>query len=125
MYHNASLQRGYTPSTKAGRHVTGVYATSAAGETLPPMYIFDSSAVSECNYQVRVEWLRNLPTVEGRYGCPTLVDSGSFFAVRASGSMDDTLFNDYVDRIVLPLFPNIAKTTKFDPRTGMTQCVCH
>jgi len=118
MYHNPNYQRGYKPSTKAGRHVTGVYATNAAGEILPPMYIFDSSATVEDNFRVKVSWLEGLPSIEGRFGCPTCIESGSFFAVRSSGSMDDTLFNDYVDRIVLPLYPNISKTTKFDPVTG-------
>jgi hypothetical protein len=118
MYHNAGLQRGFKPGTKAGRHVTGVYATSAAGEALPPMYIFDSSATTDKGYRVRVSWLDGLPSVEGRFGCPSRVESGSFFAVRSSGSMDDSLFNDYIERVVLPLFPNISETTKFDPITG-------
>ena len=41
-YHNPSLQRGPHCQVKASHHVTGVYATNAAGEALPPMYIFDS-----------------------------------------------------------------------------------
>ena len=35
--------------------------------------------------------------------------------------MDDSLFNDYVERVVLPLYPNISKTEKFDP-TGKRLC---
>ena len=79
MYHNPHLQRGYKRTVKAGRHVTGVYATNAAGEVLPPMYIFDSSATIETNYRVRVSWLDSLPNVEGRFGCPSRVQSGSFW----------------------------------------------
>ena len=123
MYHNPNYQRGYKPSTKAGRHETGVYATTAAGGILPPMYIFDSSATVDDNFRVKVSWLEGLPKIEGRFGCPTRIESGSFFAVRSSGSMDDTLFNDYVDRIVLPLYPNISKTTRFDPITGKTRTI--
>ena len=42
-YMNPLLQRGHKKTVKAGRHVTGVYATnSSAGEALPPIYIFDS-----------------------------------------------------------------------------------
>jgi hypothetical protein len=29
--------------------------------------------------------------------------------VRARGSMDDSLLNDYIDKVVLPLYPNISK----------------
>jgi hypothetical protein len=120
MYHNPLLQRGYKRTVKAGRHVTGVYATNAAGETLPPMYIFDSSANIESNYRVKVSWLEGLPHVEGRFGCPSRVESGSFYSVRSNGSMDDSLFNDYIDRVILPLYPNISKTAMFDVNTGET-----
>jgi hypothetical protein len=40
MYHNPRFQRGCKRGVKSSRHVTGVYATSAAGESIPPMYIF-------------------------------------------------------------------------------------
>ena len=41
-----------------------------------------------------------------------------FVLVRSSGSMDDSLFNDYIEQVVLPLYPIISKTVKFDPETG-------
>jgi hypothetical protein len=65
MYHNPSLQRGSKRGVKSSRHVTGVYATNADGESLPPMYIFDSGAKFEDNFQVRLQWLEGLPSVTG------------------------------------------------------------
>jgi hypothetical protein len=62
-YHNPFLQRGANRGVKSARHVTGAYATTAAGEVLPPFYIFDSSSKSEENFRVRVEWLAALPIV--------------------------------------------------------------
>ena len=103
---------------KSARHVMGVNATNAAGETLPPMYIFDSSAKSDDNFRVKVEWLEGLPSVTGRYGCPTIVESGSFYAVRSRGSMDDSLLNDYIERVIVPLYPNMNKMAVFHPITG-------
>ncbi len=41
-----------------------------------------------------------------------------FFSVWAKGSMDNSLINHYIERVVLPLFPNISKTAKFDPGLG-------
>ena len=29
--------------------------------------------------------------------------------------MDDSLFKDYIEHVVLPLYPNISKMAKFDP----------
>ena len=117
-YHNPMFQRGATRGVKSARHVTGAYATNAAGEALPPFYIFDSSAKSDDNFRVKVDWLVGLPTVTGRYGCPTRVDSDSFYAVRPRGSMDDTLLNQYIESVIVPLYPNMHKTAVFDERTG-------
>ena len=52
VYNNPTLQRGYKKTVKPGRHVTGVYATNAAGEALPPLYIFDSGAKIDSNCRV-------------------------------------------------------------------------
>ena len=117
-YHNPSLPRGANRTVKSARHVTGAYATNAAGEALPPFYIFDSSAKSEENFRVRVSWLTGLPTVTGRFGCPTLVESSSFFAVRPRGSMEETLLNSYIEQVIVPLYPNMHKTAIFDPESG-------
>jgi hypothetical protein len=32
-------------------------------------------------------------------------------------AMDDSLFNDNIERIVLPLYPNIPRTASFDAKT--------
>ena len=119
MYHNPNFQRGSRRGVKASRHVTGVYATNTAGESLPPMYIFDSCAKIDDNFRVRMQWLDGrLPTITGRFGCPTRIESSSFYSVRARGSMDDSLLNDYIDKVLLPLYPNIAKEAAFDAVTG-------
>ena len=103
---------------KSVRHVTGAYATNAAGEALPPFYVFDLSAKSTENFRVKILWLEGLPTVTGRFGCPSEVESGSFFAVCPRGSMDDSLLNEYTEKVIVPLYPNMKKTAVFDHVTG-------
>ncbi len=122
VYHNPNYQRGYKQNVKAGRHVTGVYATNAAGKVLPPMYIFNTGAKLEQNFRVKTKWLKGLPTIKGRFGCPELIEESSFYSVRSRGSMDDSLFIEYIEKIVLPLYPNISKTTKFDRVIGRLLC---
>jgi hypothetical protein len=104
MHHYPKHQRGYKRTIKAGRHVTGVYATISAGELLPPMYIFDSSATIDKNFWVRVSWLDGLPEVQGRFGCPSRISSGSFVS--------------NIERVILPLYPNISRTATFDNKSG-------
>jgi len=123
-YHNPHLQRGSKRGVKSSRHVTGVYATSAAGESLPPMYIFDSGAKIDANFRVKMQWLEGLPIITGRFGCPSTIESSSFFAVRTRGSMDDSLLNSYIEQVILPLFPNISKRSSFDAETGKPFSVC-
>ena len=108
-YYNPGLQRAGKRAVKSSRHVTGVYATNSAGEALPPMYIYDSSAKSAANFQVKTEWLEGLPTVVGKYGRPNLVENSSFYAVRGKGSMDNSLLNAYIEQIVIPLYPKYAQ----------------
>lgn len=117
-YHDPSIQRGATRGVKAGRHVTGAYATNADGEALPPFYIFDSGAKSDANFRVNTEWLVGLPSIKGRFGCPTTVESESFYAVRSRGSMDEELLNQYIETVIVPLYPNMNKTAIFDADTG-------
>jgi hypothetical protein len=117
-YHNPKLRRGANRGVKSARHVTGVYATTAAGEALPPFYICDSSAKCDENFRVRVAWLAGLPTISGRFGCPTRVESDSFYAVRPRSSMDKSLLNQYIEAVIVPLYPNMHKTAVFNPITG-------
>jgi hypothetical protein len=125
VYNNTYRQQGYKKAVKQGRHVTGVYVTNADGKALlPSLYIFDSDAKIETNNQVKVSWLEGLPVISGRFGCPVRTEVASFYSVRAKGSMDDSLTNDYVEQVVLPSYPpNTSKTATFDSITGKLLCV--
>jgi hypothetical protein len=120
-YHNPAFQRGASRVVKLGRHVTGVYATNAEGEVLPPFYIFDSTAKSEENFCVKMDWIVSLATIEGRFGCPSKEKYDSFYAVRPSGSMDNELLNQYIEMVMLPLYPNMNKTAILDERGRLLQ----
>jgi hypothetical protein len=106
---------------KSGCHVTGVYATNAEGESLPPYYTFDSTAKSEENFCVKMDWIVDLPTIEGRFGCPSKEKYNSFYALRSRRSMDDELLNQYIEMVILQLHPNMNKTAIFDERGRLLQ----
>ncbi len=105
----------------SGCHVTGVYATNAEGEALPPFYIFDSTAKSEENFRVKMDWILGLPTIDGRFGCPSKEKYNSFLAVRSRGSLDDELLNQYIKMVILPLYSNLNKTAIFDEQGRLLQ----
>jgi hypothetical protein len=96
----------------------GVYVTNADGEALPPFFIFNSDAKSDASFCVNTEWLVDLPSIRGRFGCPTMVESESFYAVQSKGSMDEELLNQYIKTVIVPLYPNMHKNAVFDAYTG-------
>ena len=59
-----------------------------------------------------------MPSITGQFGCPTQVESDSFYAARPQGSMDDSFLNQYIESVIVPLYPNMNKTAIFDPTSG-------
>ena len=107
---NVSFQRPGQPVVESARHTTGVYTTNAAGEVLPPMYIFDSKAKDEENFTIDLRACDGLPSVTGYYGTGKLTTfNHSFVSCRSKGSMDTSLWAEFNRTVILPCYPNIAK----------------
>ena len=58
-----TLGKGTERGTRGSRHTTGIYGSSAAGEAMPPVYCFDSSAANIENFQIKSSWVTGLPKV--------------------------------------------------------------
>ncbi len=100
--------------------MTGVYTRNAAGEALPPMYIYDSSAKSAANFQVKTKWFDGLPTVVGKYWHHNLVENSFVFCSQGYGlngrQFTQYILNAYIEQIVIPL--DMHRTAQFDEKTG-------
>lgn len=116
-YHNPSFNRPGDRGVDSSRHITGVYATNPH-EVLPPLYIFDSKATNPSNFKVEPSWVGNLPYVTGHFGMPRKTLFHSEVAVRPKGSMDESLFESYIRRIICQCYPNASQNIKRDPETG-------
>ena len=81
---------------------------------MPPVYCFDSSAENNDKYQVKPSWVKGLPTVRGKYGCPTTETYESSVAVRKSGCTDEQLMQQLIEEVYLPLYPNCQKHVERD-----------
>ena len=66
------LPRQAGSSTRGNRHTTGVYGTSALGETLRPLYIFDSSAQTDDGFRINEKCVLGLLKVRGGFSCPNV-----------------------------------------------------
>lgn len=108
-YTYPNLPRSGDSSTRGSRHATGVYSHSACGVNIPPLYIYDSKAANDEKFKVRPEWCKNLPIVEGYYGCPTKKKWPSHAERPSSGSMTDHIFQQCVNKCVSNLYPNISE----------------
>ena len=111
---NPDLPRMGTPSFRGSSHITGLYGTNAGGESMPPVYIFSTSAQDAENFQIKAHWADGLPTVRGYYGKDTIGEYPSYVCVRKSGCTDHELIVQLFKQVYLPLYPNRAKVAKRD-----------
>jgi hypothetical protein len=62
--------RGGACSTRSWHLVTRCYGATTAGEVIPPLYIFSSSA-AEGNERVEVKWMETHAYIKGKWGNDT------------------------------------------------------
>ena len=115
-YTNPDLPRPGGAATRGSRHTTGCYGTVANGESLPPLYIFDSKAFHEDNYKVKPDWCKNLPYVVGKWGLDYEKSINSFVGVSKTGSMTIEIFQQYIENCIVTLFPNVFPTWEYGPQ---------
>ena len=77
---------------------------------LPPLYIFESKAEKLGNLNIEPSWVEGLPTVTGKFGQYNKFLYHSSVAVHKKGSMSDSLFWIYVEKIVLDIYTNYSRT---------------
>ena len=106
---NSSFPRYGESVVESSRHTTGLYTTNAAGEALPPLYIFDSKSQKEENFTIDVQAVDGLPKVSGCYGGGKLTKfNHSWVSVLGKGSMNTSLWSEFNRKVILTCFPNIA-----------------
>lgn len=81
--------------------------TNLAGEALPPCYIFDTNAKQEQNFQLSADWTIGIPVVEGMYGLSRTHKISSYLTVKISGCMNTDLFEKIIQKVVMPLYPDL------------------
>ena len=95
-------------------HTIGLYGSTANGTPMPPVYIFDTKAKDEGNFQLKYSWCKHLPKVREEYGFDQVIKSDSNVSVRCSGCSDEELIQELIEKAYLPLYPNVAKETTSD-----------
>ena len=102
---NPRLHRSGTRCTRSSGHVTGGLAVNGAGELLPPLIIFSSSAEKEENLAIQDGWVASFGKIRGEYGHRDYIDCLPYVACRKSGSIDVRLFKYYVENATFDLYP--------------------
>ena len=103
-------------------NTTGIYGSNAAGEVMPPVYCFDSSADNQENFQVKPSWVNDLPQVRGKCDCPTTETYESSVSVQKSGCTDELLMQQLIEDVYLPLYPNCQKDVERDENGKLIAC---
>ena len=80
------------PNPMADKAVKMVYGSTAFGEPLPPLFIFDSAASTDEGRRLNSAWAIDLPKVRGVFGGDLVKTWDSFLASAPNGSTDDAIF---------------------------------
>ena len=102
-----------TPSLIAAERATrgaaatspAVFAVNGAGEVLPPLIIFSSSAEKEENLAIQDGWVASFGKIRGKYGHSHYIERLPYVACRKSGSMDVCLFRQMIVDVTFDLYP--------------------
>jgi hypothetical protein len=108
-------RRGGRRKVANGRHVTGLYGASAAGEPTPPFFIFDSSAKDPARRKVNAKWLLGLPKVTVQFGLHSPQTFSSCCCVTPKGSMESDYLDQYMENCIYPLFPDMSPIWEYGP----------
>ncbi len=88
---NAPFLRSWIWVIQSSHHTTDVYATNAAGEVLPPLYILYTKAKMVENYTIATGVVESLLIGMGKYGLFEEKMFGLYVAVHPKRSMDNSL----------------------------------
>ena len=91
--------------------------TTVAGEARPPLYILDSKAKNEENYKIDPRMCVGLPVVTRKCGLDKLTKFHSFMAVWKKGSIDTGLWEQFIDKCILPCYLKMSQTVVQCPIT--------
>jgi hypothetical protein len=109
---NKSLPRpGVRASQGTGAHETLVAGMNGTYEPVPPFVIVSTSAEIEDNFKIDTGVLSSLPVVNVKFGMDEKQDMFCGHAVTKKGSMDTTLWPQYMQHI-LRLFPDVSPSNR-------------
>ncbi len=90
-YHNPLFPQ----AGKRSKLITGVYSTNPLKE-ISLLFIFNTKAKSESNYNLDPAWCHGLSKVKRKYGTGCKREWKSFVVMWPKGGMDATLFPLYI-----------------------------
>jgi hypothetical protein len=94
-------------TSKTALTMTMIMGSNSAGEALPPHFQFMTAAVTEENESIRNECLRYMLNIVGFFGHEEKQMPVSF-GMNANRGMDDDEFFEYLQKSIMPLYPDLA-----------------
>ena len=102
------VARTGTGSHKSDSSLTAIFAHNAAGEVAGPHLHFPSEATVE-NMRADLSWILGMPRGFGQFGFDSYRDDIPMtFGTNEKGGMDADAFRDYLQKNILPLYPDAA-----------------
>ena len=106
-YHTCFPQLGQA-MLKTALTMTMITGSNAVGEALPPHFHFMTTAITEENESIRNECLCYMLDIVGFFDHKENQQIPVSFGMNAKGSMDDDEFFEYLQELIMPLYPDLA-----------------
>ena len=102
-----SRKNGSVPAAKGGCNFTGVFATTPAGELLPPWVIFTTESKENHFAPLPVLLTVGLPYGRGKFGRGKAQEWSSRIACNHKAGVDDLMFRRWIVEVVVDLYPDL------------------
>ena len=100
---NPNLPEAGKPTNKSSQKSSWMFGMNFDDEPLPPMVVLPSAAEIP---KFKVHFVTEMPQVEGVFGFPGARFFAPVFAASENASFDNKLFLQWINEILVPLFPD-------------------
>ena len=109
-FHDPHFPLTQRPAAKSSLICTGIFGSNAAGECVPIHWQLLLAATTEDRKTLRFNFLRHVSSTRGSFGCEEERAWLCTISLNEKGRMNDEEFDKYVDKSIVPLYPDLEDT---------------
>jgi len=108
VFTGSDVPSGLTSVNKCSYKTTLIFGSTAAGEPIPPHFLFKTAAKTSEGQRISIEWFSLCPRLRGKFGHDVPKDVPVIFGMNEKGGMNSVELQKYMKTVIFPLHPDIA-----------------